>query len=248
MRAPIPIPILALALAACSGSGATEDTEPPWVAPEGGVISLVTQDEVTLAADYHPVDTEGAPAVILLHMIPPSNTRADWPLTFRERLVAQGITVLSVDRRGAGDSEGVASEAYTGPNGKLDVEACASRLRDDGYGSLAIIGASNGTTSMIDYAAWAGEQGLPEPVALAYMSGGAYTTAQTSMADVPDVPAFFLYPPSESAWPEAQQSHDPGTWRFESYEGGAHGTRMFTTSVNEQVQEDLEGWLVEQLR
>jgi len=239
------IPLVVAAVGCTSDPASTGDTDrnTGWTLPEAGVIQLTTRDDVTLVADYHPVDAEGAPAVILLHMIPPSNTRADWPLDFRTALHDQGLTVISVDRRGAGDSGGVASEAYTGTNGKFDVEACAKRLQDDGYGSIAIIAASNGTTSMIDYAAWAGGEGLPEPVGLAFMSGGAYTTAQTPMSSVPKVPALFVYPPEEAAWPQAQASLDPGSWRFEEYAGGAHGTRMFTTSVDAEVRADLLEWI-----
>lgn len=221
----------------------TEDTDVSWVAPDAGVITLETRDGVTLEADYLPAPTEGAPAVVLLHMIPPSNTRADWPASFRDQLTAKGWSVLAVDRRGAGGSGGIASEAYTGEKGRYDVEACAKRLAEDGYGELVILGASNGTTSMIDYAVWAPSEGLPEPVGLAFLSGGSYTEAQTAMEDVPKVPMAFLYPPAESDWPEAQQPLDPGTWSFTSYEGGDHGTRLFTTEVDARVQADLVAFI-----
>ncbi|MFK7927925.1 MAG: hypothetical protein AB8H79_07035 [Myxococcota bacterium] len=240
-----------LILAACAGgtdtpgeTDKTDDTEVSgWTAPEAGVISLTTRDSVVLEADYLPAATEGASAVILLHMIPPNATRADWPAAFRTDLADNGWSVIAVDRRGAGGSGGVASEAYTGEKGRYDVEACAKKLSEDGYGKIAIIGASNGTTSMIDYAAWAASESLPEPVGLGFMSGGGYTESQTAMSAVPQIPMVFQYPPSEATWPDAQKALDPGTWQFKSYDNGAHGTRLFTTTHDAEVRTDLVDFL-----
>lgn len=235
--------LIPLALAACA-SEPTPSVDPTddvagWTAPDSGVITLTTRDDVTLEADYQAASTEGASAVILLHMIPPGNTRTGWPEAFRNSLHAEGWTILNLDRRGAGGSGGVATEAYQGEKGRYDVEAAAKKIAADGYGKIAILGASNGTTSMIDYASWAASEGLPEPVGLGYLSGGAYTETQTAMADVPKVPAAFLYPPSEAAWPDAQKPLDPGSWSFTAYDQGAHGTRLFTTAENEAVSADL---------
>lgn len=241
--------VLAIALAtACSADPEPTDTATDTSdtaeaeAPDAVVISLQTRDGVTLAADYHALGASSGPGVVLVHMIPP-NSRGDWPVAFRERLVDSGWAVVNIDRRGAGESEGVAEESYQGPNGKYDVEAAVKHLQSEGYGPIAILGASNGTTSMIDYAAWAGGEGLPEPAAMAFLSGGSYTEAQTAMSAVPRVPAAFLYPPNEAAWSEAQQEGAPDTWTFTAYPEGAHGTRLFTTSENEAVQSDLVQFL-----
>ena len=46
-----------------------------------------------------------------------------------------------------------------------------------------MIGASNGTTAMIDYMAWAQSEPTAVPVAaMGFMTGGTYTEAQTSPA------------------------------------------------------------------
>jgi len=208
-----------------------------WMQPTGGVVTLTTRDGVDLEADYVPADSAGAPGFCLFHMIPPGNDRTNWPTAFVEALADEGWAVLVVDRRGAGNSGGVAIEAYEGPNGKYDVEACAKKLEADGYGPLAVIGASNGTTSMLDYAVWAGGEALPVPVALGYMTGGAYTEVQNDMASAPDVPAIFTYSTAEAAWSVDQQVHDPGNWVFEEYPLGDHGTRMFDAAP--AVSEDL---------
>jgi pimeloyl-ACP methyl ester carboxylesterase len=236
--------ILALTLAMACTTSSDDDVvdspgvEPEWMAPDGGVITVETRDGVTLEADYLPSATQG-PAIVLLHMIPPGNTRADWPDSFQEALGAQGWSVMAVDRRGAGGSGGEAVDAYQGEAGKYDVEACVKKLVEDGYTQVAIIGASNGTTSMVDYAVWAEGEGLPVPLGLAYMSGGGYTETQNQMEDVPKVPMAFLYPPNEADWPEGQQSLDPGTWVWHSYADGQHGTRLFDTPDAAQVETDL---------
>lgn len=224
-----------------SPSGSAPTPTASWAPPGSGVITLTTSDGVALEADYYPSETAGAPGVVLLHMIPPSNDRTNWPTSFVHHLNTEGYAVLVVDRRGAGGSDGVAKDAYEGPNGKLDVAACAEKLAADGFGPLAVIGASNGTTSMLDYAVWAGGAGLPEPVALGFMTGGTYTEAQNPMSAAPAVPAVFTYSTAERAWSEAQRAVDPGGWVFHEYPNGAHGTQMFDAAP--EVEDDLVAFL-----
>jgi len=222
--------------------GATDETDPTdETTTDGGTIELTTRDGVALVADYYPAASEGRPAVVLLHMIPPGNDRTGWPIDFIEALNANDWSVIAVDRRGAGDSNGVAEDAYTGEWGRYDVEACAERLRADGAGALAIIGASNGTTSMIDYAVWAPGEGLPEVAALGFMTGGSYTETQTTMESLPGVPSAFTYSTAEAAWSVDQQPLDPGSWSFLEYASGDHGTRMFDAAP--EVADDLETFL-----
>lgn len=236
--------LLLLSLAACKrpSTSTPNDTDPNGTTTEDTsvgpptVITVETRDEVTLEGDWWAGDP-GAPGFVLLHMIPPANDRTGWPRWFEKDLVREGYAVLAIDRRGAGGSEGVAVEAYEGPNGKYDVEACVVYLLDQGAGSVVIVGASNGTTSMIDYAVWAPDEGLAEPRALGFMTGGTYTENQTLMADVPKVPAVFTYSTAEAAWSVAQQALDPGSWSFLEYPDGAHGTGMFDAAP--EVGDDL---------
>lgn len=208
--------------------------------PEGGVVELTTRDGLTLEGDYLTVPA-GAPALCLLHMIPPSNDRTNWPLEVREAFAAEGWAVLAIDRRGAGASEGTAVDAYEGPTGKYDVEACVGRLVADGYGPVALLGASNGTTSILDYAVWAPGEGLPAPVALGYLTGGTYTENQNPLSAAPAVPAVFTYSTAERAWSVAAQPLDPGGWVFHEYADGDHGTRMFDAAP--EVVDDLIAFL-----
>jgi len=239
--------LLFCALVAC-GSDETGATDPgsDWGAPEGGVVSLSTEDGVSLEADYYPVDSEGAPGVILVHMIPPNATRADWPSGFIRQLGEAGMAVIAIDRRGAGGSGGNPVDAYEGELGKWDVRAAVDRLQADGYGEFAVVGASNGTTSTIDYAVWADAHGEPTPAAVGFLTGGTYTENQNAMSAVPELPAFFAYSTAEAAWSNNQKGSQSG-WDFFEYPNGDHGTRLFTSGDKAQFRDDLLAWLDEKL-
>lgn len=226
-----------LLLLACKEDPDDSSPSEPFVPPGSGVITVETRDGLALEADYYPQDQPGAPGVVLLHMAPPTFDRSGWPQHFREALYDKGFSVLVVDRRGSGASEGDPTDAAEGPKGKNDVEACALRLRDDGYGDLYLIGASNGTTSMIDYTLWAPSEGLPEPVHLGFMTGGSYTENQNPMSDLPPLPAFFTYSTEERSWSVDQQPLDPGSWTFLEYPDGDHGTLMFDAAP--EVEADI---------
>lgn len=233
--------LIAMACTTPAHSAPTGDPHGSWEPPGGGVVHLETRDGVTLEADYYPASAEGRPSVVLLHMVPPHNDRTTWSAAFIESLHAHDWAVLVPDRRGAGASGGVAVDAYEGPAGRYDVEACALRLRDDGYGPLAIVGASNGTTSMIDYTAFAPGEGLPVPVSHAFLTGGEYTEEQTAMEDVASTPSFLATQTSEAAWTEAQRPLDPGTWEIHEYPGAGHGTQMFDGTA--ELAGHLDAWL-----
>lgn len=238
--------LLSTLLLACGDKDAGDDTAAGdggattgWQPPQGGVVTLVTRDGVELEADYLPASAQGRPGVVLLHMIPPQTDRGNWPEAFVQALVAQDWAVLNVDRRGAGGSGGQPTDAYEGEWGRYDVEAAVRRLGEDGYGAVGVMGASNGTTSMIDYAAWAPGEGLPAPVVLAFLTGGTYTENQTAMSEVAHLPAVFEVQTSENGWTEAQRALDPGTWAFYEHLGAGHGTQMLTSDDADQVTTEL---------
>ncbi|MEM6928352.1 MAG: hypothetical protein AAF602_15570, partial [Myxococcota bacterium] len=221
--------MLSLLALACSNTPVPVQTPIPVPAPvpaptsDVEVVTLQTSDGVALQADYY--GTDPAPAFVLLHMIPPSNDRTNWPRSFVDALQAEGWAALVVDRRGAGGSEGTARDAYEGPNGRLDADAAVAFLTERGHGPIALIGASNGTTSILDYATWAGENDRPAPVALGFMTGGGYTENQTAMSELSGIPSVFTYSTAEATWSEQQRGLDDGNWSFLEYPGGAHGTR-----------------------
>jgi len=225
-----------------AGTTATPDTCEP-VAPQ--IVELTTRDGVALVGDLYSHGDGERPGVVLLHMIPPNYQRSDWPRTFIDGLTGHCWNVIAIDRRGAGDSGGTATDAYEGETGRYDVEAAVKRLADEGLDKLAVIGASNGTTSLLDYAVWAGGEGLPVPVAHGYMTGGNYTESQNPMSAATPWPSIFTYSTAERTWSVAQQALDPGTWSFKEYADGDHGTKMF--AAEPVVAEDLEAFLANHL-
>ncbi|MEO0325380.1 MAG: hypothetical protein AAF447_20660, partial [Myxococcota bacterium] len=205
-------------------------------------------DGVRLEADLQVAAADG-PAVLLFHMIPPSNDRSGFPLVFRESLRDAGFTVLNVDRRGAGGSAGEPREAYLGATARLDAAAGVAFLATlpcaPDPERLAFVGASNGTTTVLDHAVWTQSNAFA-PAALVFLSGGSYTESQNAIADHRDflgtLPILFAYPRSEAAWNEGFA----GTvgWSFEEFTPGAHGTRLFGTdseALTARVLAHLDG-------
>ncbi len=202
-----------------------------------------TRDGVQLELDVYPTGGK-ASGVVLLHMIPPNWERSSWPADFIDGLHQRGWSVCVLDRRGAGESAGVAEEAYTGEKGRYDTEVCVKRLQADGLDKLAIIGASNGTTSMIDYAVWAESEGLPKPDVMGFMTGGGYTENNVAVEQLSATPAIFTFSTEEREWSVAQEQKSE-VWNFSEYTYGAHGTKMF--EAEPQVREDLYAALAKYL-
>ncbi len=219
---------------AASGGGGTDGST-----PGANQVTLQTDDGVELIADLYTTGTTGNPGVILLHMIPPSNSKANFTTAFIEPLVARGFNVLNVNRRGAPGSGGVATDAYTGPNGKLDAKAAYDFLIAHQSATpstaIAVVGASNGTTTTTDFSVFAaGVRSTDQPAALVFLSGGSYTENQNSMKDnltaLSNHPIYFAYPPGESAWNIGIQGFAPANWTFTQYSPGAHGTGLFASN------------------
>lgn len=234
--------VVAMACAADGATDATTDEATTDDAPAAGeaTVTLTTADGVDLVADVLS-PASSTRGILLLHMNPSGPfTRADWASALRTRLRDEANAhVLVLDRRGAGDSAGVAKDAYEGPGGRLDVAAAVAHLTGLGVTSLAIVGASNGTTSMVDYTV--DPIGLV-PERLLFLTGGTYTENQTAMTALPTVPALFVYGDAESTWSEAQQGVQTG-WTFAEIAGGAHGTRMFDGPERDDVFDRIVGFV-----
>ncbi len=227
-------------------AGSTQDAAAPDAAAptcptiDGEVVQLTTEDGLTLEADLYTTGNPGAPAAILLHMIPPSNTRSNYPASFISALTDRGITVLNVDRRGAGGDAALARTAYTGPDGKWDAKAGVDFLMGHACApssdKIALVGASNGTTTALDYAVYAsGAADAPSPAALVFLTGGTYTETNNQFADqravLDALPIQFVFSTAERSWSAGKQSAAAASWTFEEYDPGDHGTRVFNVQA-----------------
>jgi hypothetical protein len=199
---------------------------------------IQTEDGINLIADVYTTGEVGAPGVVLLHMIPPGNSKSNFPESFITALTDKGLNVINVNRRGAPGSEGMALDAYSGPLGKWDARAGVDFLVNHACaaaaGKIAVVGASNGTTSAVDFSVWAaGDDAAEQPAALVFLSGGGYTENQNGLqANVATLghPILFNYPASEAAWNVAAAGFGPDSWDFVEYSPGAHGTQMFQSN------------------
>ena len=248
---------------AAGDSGPTDDAGEPEAdggasfgceAPHTEVVTLTTDDGVTLEGDLYTSGALDAPGVVLLHMIPPNHDRTGYPVAFCEALAAQGYNVLNIDRRGAGASGGVAQDAYSGPNGKLDPHAAIQYLLEMPCPSdptrLAIVGASNGTTSALDFTLWSSsDESAPTPTTLVYLTGGDYTENQNSISDnlefLSPIQSLFVYSTDEATWSVSFEATAPETWTFSEYLDGAHGTLMFDAIPSSM--DDVRAFLEEAL-
>jgi dienelactone hydrolase len=182
-------------------------------------------------------------------MIPPQHDRTNYPVAFRELLVAQGFTVLNVDRRGAGGSGGNATDAYKGPNGKLDAAAAVAFLSTlpcpPDPARLALVGASNGTTTAVDYTLHAAaDADAALPAGLVFLTGGGYTENQNVLSDHLDVleslSILFVYPANEADW-SASYVGTSESWTHSEYAESGHGTHLFGSAP--ASMDEVASWL-----
>ena len=80
---------------------------------------------------------------------------------------------------------------------------------------------------------------------MVFMTGGNYTENNTEMSALSLEHALFTYSTAEKAWSEMQTALDPGTWQFNEYSDGDHGTRMFDSVPG--VSQEIEDWLATRL-
>ncbi|NOY93222.1 MAG: alpha/beta hydrolase, partial [Deltaproteobacteria bacterium] len=85
----------------------------PPAAPSGAPerVSFATEDGVTIVATLRRAPVRGAPAVVLVHQL--SSNRSEWAPVVERLSAAPGLTTLSIDLRGHGES-------VVGPSGPLD--------------------------------------------------------------------------------------------------------------------------------
>ncbi len=220
----------------------TEDAAPDsaeCVAAGPVDVTLTTEDGVELIAQFYTPGVVGAPGVILLHEYPLYFTMASYPATFITNLTDRGFNVINVNRRGATGSGGVVEDAFWGPLGKWDARAgydyLVSHPCTTTATAIGVVGASNGTTTAVDFSVWAASDAAAEqPAVMVFLSGDTYTEAQNTISGSMDAldnhPILFVYPAAEAAWNNTIEALPaPETWEFQEYPGAAHGTALFSS-------------------
>ncbi len=101
---------------------------------------LTGADGVKLSYDFWQ-GTQTLPGVLLVHQLPAN--KSSWQPLIPD-LIAKRYTVLAIDYRGRGNSEGVLQTAQDFQNIGLDVKAGLDFLRSKGITTIIIIGASIG--------------------------------------------------------------------------------------------------------
>jgi pyridoxine 5-phosphate synthase len=115
----------------------------PSAEAAGRPVTLPSPDGVTIAGEFYEGSSRSSPAVLLVHML--TRSRGEWG-TLPDRLRDLGLTVLTIDLRGHGQSSGSAQDL---PAMSQDVRAALRWLitrpnvRAD---AIAVIGASLGAS------------------------------------------------------------------------------------------------------
>jgi pimeloyl-ACP methyl ester carboxylesterase len=116
-------------------------------------VRLVTEDGVTLVADFYPAAQPADLAVVVCHGFTLS-ARSAAVRRIATQIVGGGIPVLALDFRGHGRSGGL------GTAGDLevhDVAAAVAWLREQGFARVAALGWSMGGSAVLRYAGLGGD-------------------------------------------------------------------------------------------
>jgi len=216
-------------------------------------VSFVTQDGVTIVADYYS-GAEGGPAALLVHMMPA--TKESWR-QFAAELIGRGFSsVLAIDLRGHGGSrmQGEQKLDYRDfedeqHQAKIkDMEAAMQWLEERGATKdrLALVGASIGANLSIAYGAANAE--IPTVVAL---SPGLNYRGVTTLDKMGQYAGRELYLAAS-----AEDGHSFETDRqlyevnpdatLKELENAGHGTTMFEKSPG--FMAEVVDWVVSRVK
>jgi pimeloyl-ACP methyl ester carboxylesterase len=202
-------------------------------------VTLTTEDGVKIAATYYPGGERG---VILLHML--GRNRGDYAELAQE-LNARGFSVIAIDLRGHGASEGnwqsFSPREFNAM--VLDVKAAKDYLISRGVkpGRIGIVGASIGANIALRYAAEDGEiktvvllspglnyRGIATEEAAAQYQRSAFFAASEEDA--------YAYSSTEQLYALAK-----GEKVFERLRNAGHGTLMLSASP--ELKKKVIAWL-----
>jgi len=223
--------ILGLILAACGGG--EKEAHPT---PDSGVsqaVSFQTADGVTIRGHLF---GDGEKLVILCHMRPSDQT--SW-YGFADELAKTGYSALTFDFRGYGESEGSKELEKI----DLDVEAAIETMRDKGYGSIYLVGASMGGTASLIVAA---RQEVAGVVAISAPADFEGLDAEAAVAgQVSERKLFIASKGDTSAMTSLQRLFDlaPEPKEEKVFEGSDHGTNLLEGKYAAEVKAAIMAFL-----
>ncbi|MDY6775678.1 MAG: alpha/beta fold hydrolase [Halobacteria archaeon] len=206
---------LTASVAGCTGGSEAE------IEPE--TVSLTASDGVGIEATYYASDEETPPAVVLAHQL--GGDRSQWG-DFPRLLAHEGFSVVSVDLRGHGESEGdwQSFEEADFRGMVNDVAAAESYLFERGADDsrTGMAGASIGANTVLDYVS----EGDPDALLLlspAKSYRGIDVVEEAETYDKPALVGYFSEDRSEAARNEAGSIGESLGAKVEEYEGEGHG-------------------------
>ena len=225
--------ILGLILAAC-GDG-KEETHPT---PSGGVsqaVSFQTADGVTIRGHLF---GDGEKLVILCHMRPTDQT--SW-YGFADELAKAGYSALTFDFRGYGESEGSKELSKI----DRDVEAAIETMRDKGYGSIYLVGASMGGTASLIVAA---RQEVAGVVAISAPANFEGLDAEAVVGQISERKLFIASEGDTSAATSLERLFEraPEPKEEKVFEGSEHGTYLLEGEHAAELKAAIRAFLSEQ--
>jgi len=192
-------------------------------------INFTTSDGWTIVANYYPAPGN---AVILLHKF--ASDKSEWT-SFANELNQKGYSVVALDFRGHGESTSrngktIAWQSFTNADFNdmtKDVAAARDWLTNKGYDEFAIIGASVGANTALNYAA--NDSAVKTVVLLS--AGLEYKGVVTNQTIRNFTKPIFIVASNEDTYSARSSTilyeSVQGKKEIKLFDGAGHGTAMF---------------------
>jgi alpha-beta hydrolase superfamily lysophospholipase len=217
------------------------------VAQNGSNVSFVTSDDVVIAGTLWNAG-KGKPAVICLHQW--RSDRSSFT-NLAATLSSSGISVLTIDARGYGESKNTSTGKSVRPdrNIQMDIHAALAYLKSTvAPGSIGLVGASYGSSNAVIFAAGSGDI-----KALALLSPGLnYFNAlptEGPLQELKTLPIIAIASSEDLRSVEAVKRYEElsgGNISTKIYDNIGHGTDML--DAEKEISKSLKAFFLGSLR
>jgi pimeloyl-ACP methyl ester carboxylesterase len=226
------LPTTTVGGAVATASAATGQSTFPSQAPSAtdyDEVTFVTEDDLTLSGRLY---GEGTSAVVLSHMYPAD--QSSWSAV-AEQLSSQGLSALTFDFRGYGESEGSKDIQHI----DRDVTAAVEFLREAGVQQAVLVGASMGGTASLKAAIRFQELSSFRLAGVVTMSAPVEFRGLSAEEAVPQLVVPLLFVAAEqdvgASGAEALERLSSGNGELKIVAGSGHGTDLFSGPTSDQV-------------